>query len=224
MRKETTLKEYIDTYGLTKDKIMAVINKNRSFYDKYIQWGDNDDKTIIEPKALDMLGTVFNEDNSGTVNDMHGLVPMPGLEKIESFYKNDDKSVVNSVDKPLIDTNGKTDSDSISMKDYMNIPEKSKEIKAKKPRAPRKKKSKYNLSFADYENNKCEISNIKILRDFLMNDGKHKVEDIAIMSDEEVKVEFNKQYICIGESPSYIIYSKSVLKAIVSDIYIIPNG
>ena len=42
-------------------------------------------KTIIEPKALDMLGTVFNEDNSGTVNDMQGLVPMPGLEKIESF-------------------------------------------------------------------------------------------------------------------------------------------
>ena len=64
MPRLVTLRDFLKEYGITKETFMKEVNKDKSFYDAYIEWEDRDDATIISPKALERLGEAFNDDNT----------------------------------------------------------------------------------------------------------------------------------------------------------------
>lgn len=104
-----------------------------------------------------------------------------------------------------------------------------KPIKRKTPN--RKKKSKYLASKKDFFDMfaSSDINDIKTLRMFLLSLPDFRIEDIAIMSDVEIKSLFDKMYIAVTINGKTLVTLKSNLDAIWSradinqDLFIIPN-
>lgn len=95
-----------------------------------------------------------------------------------------------------------------------------------KKRVPRKKKSKYAVTADVLNNLNAEINDIKSIRLFLLSLPDYKSEDIAVMSDDDVRDVFNKTYSSISISNGTLIVNKDVLKTLFTstDTYFIENS
>lgn len=238
MNKLVTVRDFLKSYNITKDVLMEEVNKDKSFYDKYIEWEKLDADSIITPKALDRLGKVFNEPapemtitRNGEVSETVSLDPSTPLKPKR---KRRTKAEIEADNK-------KENGEQIDMSEFMDTPavsedNKIEEIKEKPSRkktvkmsdsgtAPRKKKSKLNITkqFIQ-EHGQADVGNsdaLKQLRKFLMNDGSRKVEEVALMTDEEVQAAFGKDfYVIEAEEGTYFI-KRTVLTGNMSDIYVV---
>ena len=81
MPRLVTLRDFLKDYGITKETFMKEINKDKDFYDAYIEWEDRDDATIISPKALEKLGEAFNDDNIESQNKNNEISNKPDKAK-----------------------------------------------------------------------------------------------------------------------------------------------
>ncbi len=198
MRTVTSLKNYIESYGITKESVMAVIETNRAFFDQYIEWGKNDSETILSPKALEELGKHFNENNESELS-----LPFKVNEqgKMEIFMPSPE---------------GETETEDVK---------KEAEKTEEKPKKIRLKRSKYRATKQFIaENGMISLDNsddMKQIRRFLMNDGTHKAEEVALLTDKEVQDELIKKYFIISSDSCMYIIARSVLLDNLSDIYVL---
>lgn len=225
MNKLVTVRDFLKTYNITKDILMEEVNKDKDFYDKYIEWENLDADSIITPKALARLGEVFNEPTSNnapemtiTINgEVQETVVLDTLKAEKPRKKRKQKATEN-------DTIG----EQVEMSDFMNKPDENTNIEKNEPEKkskksnskPRRKKSKYSVTkqFLSENGRPEDMSNIRQLRQFLMSDGSHKIEDVALMTDDEVRNEFTKSFYIINADNGTYIIARTALNSIVSDI------
>ncbi len=81
MAKVVTLKDYLKQYNITKDDFMKAVEKDKEFFDTYIEWEKQDDDTIISPKALEVLGLIFNDTKTTLSEYMTAPVPIEDTDK-----------------------------------------------------------------------------------------------------------------------------------------------
>lgn len=199
MRNVVSLKTYIESYNVTKDDVMNVINSDRTFFDKYIEWGENDSETILSPKAINRLGESFNAEKtpSGQLR-MEDVMTAPVTESTEEFETQTEAS------DPLLKS-----------------PEEKKKRKrtSSEEKAPRKRKSKNSITkqfIADH--GRCSSGNTKDLRMLLMSSGLYKAEQVALMNDDEVLDVVSKDYYFIGAEEGTYIIKRSALISIAGDV------
>ena len=222
MRKVVSLSTYLESYNLTREVFDREIENNRDFYDNYIEWGSKKDgsDTILSPKALDKLGEAFNESDSpkmtitidGEIKKSVSLEPESTEDKIKR--KRRTKAEIESERKVV----------QMDMSDFMDKPV-SEPVQEKTKTVTKKKKSRLNITkqFIQ-EHGKTDSSDniyLKQLRKFLLNDGSHKAEEIALMGDEEVKAAFGKDYYVIGAEEGTYFIKRSALIGIMSDVYVV---
>lgn len=128
--------------------------------------------------------------------------------------------------------NEPTDNDErVDMSGFMNSPELNKNEGTEEPKKvtkrTRRKKPKYSINkqFLQ-EHGRADVgdsSALKQLRTFLMGDGVHKVEDVALMTDEEVQETFSKSFYVIRAEEGCYIIKRSALSQIIGDISFVGN-
>lgn len=214
MRKVVSLSTYLSSYNLKREDFDKEIEKDRAFYDKYIDWGSKKDgsDTILPPKVLEKLGEIFNDPLENMTVTIDGVVQ----EKPDTEKRKDKVNMGEFMEKP---TEAKEESST------------EKEIKQKRTvkdnenKKPRRKKTKLNITrqFIQ-EHGQADVTDanaLKQLRKFLMNDGNHKLEEVALMTDEEVQTAFGKNFYVIDAAEGTYIIKRSVLAGIMSDVYIV---
>lgn len=204
MRTVVSLSVYLDSYGITKEQFMTEINKDREFYDKYIDWNSKDSDTIISPKALERLGEAFNDN------------------KAEEL-KADQVNMEDIMNAPEEESESKTE---IKTEDS-EVQTESKKRQRKAEDKPRKKKSKNTITkqfIADHGQLTSEImQDTKLLRMFLMGAG-YKAEQVALMGDEEVKSAISKDYFFINTEEGLYVIKRSALLSITGDVSFIERN
>ena len=224
MNKPVTVRDFLKTYDISREEFMAEINKDKDFYDTYIEWENLDSDSIITPKALARLGEIYNEPApemtvtiDGEVKDNINLSSVPGSEAL-------DKPKRKRRTKAEMEEERKKEQD--NMNEFMDAPvdtaSDNKEDKPVTQKQARKKKSKLNITkqFIQEHGRADMMDSVKNLRKFLMNNGR-KAEEVALMDDEEVKAAIGKDfYIIEAEEGTYYI-KRSALIDIMSDIYLI---
>lgn len=208
MRRVVNLSTYLKSYGITREQFMAEVEKDREFYDIYVDWNKDDTKTILGPKVLDRLGAVFNDDTI-----------------VEIEKKEDTKT----------DTSEEKEGEQIEMSGYMNSPissqignpksEKAKESGAStKPKPKKKSKLSITKQFVQENGAPGDVYDMKGLRQFLLGAGLCKVEEVALMGDDEVLGAIGKEYFFIPSKDKFFIFKKSVLLENMGDIYVIDSS
>ena len=196
MRTVVSLSVYLDSYGITKEQFMAEINKDREFYNKYIDWNSKDSDTIISPKALERLGEAFNDN------------------KVEEL-KTDQVNMEDIMNAPEEESESKTE---IKTEDS-EVQTESKKRQRKAEDKPRKKKSKNTITKQFIaEHGRCSSGNTKDLRMLLMSSGLYKAEQVALMNDDEVHDIVSKDYYFIGAEEGTYIIKRSALVSIAGDV------
>ena len=208
MSKLVTLRDFLKEYNIKKEDFIKETDKDKSFYEQYIEWEDMDDATIISPKALNRLCEVFETSKNNNLTDKHEDKEV----KTDTVRKRRVKKeeVNNYMPEPITD------------KESERI-EKPKE--AAPPPKPKKKKTKLNLTkqFIQ-EHGYCDDKgnfDIKDLRKFLIGSGLYKLEQVAIMGDDEVLGVISKDYYFINSPEGVYIIKRSSLQSIISDAFII---
>lgn len=94
-----------------------------------------------------------------------------------------------------------------------------------KKKPSRKKKAKYAMTSETMTKICSDIKNIKNIRLFLLSLPDYKPDDIALMSDEEVRELFDKNYIAIELTTGVWIINKTILPTLADteDMYFIEN-
>ncbi len=210
MRTVVSLSVYLDSYKISREQLMAEINKDRDFYDKYIDWKNKDSETIISPKALERLGDVFND----KTENKHEIKEDTSKKKAGTEHKED---IVEFMEKPAL-----PEAEDI---EEVKKTEKTETPKRKRSSAdvatPRKKKSKNCITkqfiaehgFLDQQ----ALQSTKELRILLMGSGL-KAEQVALMDDEEVKNTIGKEYFFIESKDGVYIIKRSALISIAGDV------
>ena len=216
MRRVVSLSTYLSSYNLTREDFDKEIEKDRDFYDRYIDWGSRRDgsDTILSPKVLDRLGEVFNDADemaaARNVEEVQEKAPEQGKEE-EDMNEFTEKPIETEIEE--ITEEVKTDTGKAAQKTE------------KDSKKPRRKKSKLNIT-KQYiqEHGQADIADanaLKQLRKFLMNDGNHKLEEVALMTDEEVQTAFGKDFYVIDAAEGTYIIKRSALTSIMSDVYVV---
>lgn len=209
MRRVVNLSTYLKSYGITKEQFMAEVEKDREFYDIYVDWNKDDTKTILGPKVLDRLGAVFNDDT------------IAEIEKKEEDSKTDISEV--------------KEGGQVEISDYMNSPissqignPKSEKVKdsgaSTKPKPKKKSKLSITKQFVQENGAPGDVCDMKGLRQFLLGAGLCKVEEVALMGDDEVLGAIGKEYFFIPSNDKFFIFKKSVLLENMGDIYVIDSS
>lgn len=211
MRNVVSLSTYLKSYNLKRADFDKEIEKDRDYFDKYIEWGKKKDgsDTILPPQVLTRLGKVFNEKVSEMTITRDGEV----RDTVQLFSLDDSEKRGKQMD----------------MSEFMDKPvdevKEEKKASVKSQSGVKKKKSKLNITkqFIQ-EHGKADIMDkdfLKSLRRFLLNNGSYKAEDIALMGDEEVQAAFGKDfYVIRAEEGTYFI-KRSALVGIMSDVYVV---
>lgn len=204
MRAVVSLSVYLESYSITREQFMAEVNKDREFYDKYIDWKNKDSDTIISPKALERLGEAFNDN------------------KVEEL-KADQVNMEDTMNTPEEESESKTE---IKTEDS-EVQTESKKRQRKAEDKPRKKKSKNTITkqfIADHGQLTSEMmQDTKLLRMFLMGAG-YKAEQVALMGDEEVKNAVCKDYFFINTEDGLYVIKRSALVSIAGDVSFIERN
>lgn len=223
MRRVVSLANYIKSYNITREQIMEVIDSDREFFDGYINWGKNDNDTVLGHKAIERLGEFFNDkENSVSANTQpvtqvtEQSLSKPKRQRKDVFAedpiapkKQAQAPVQKDINEPQTIDAGK----------YMDRPVIKKGTKTV-TEGKRRRKTKYTLT-KQFVNEHGFISvsdNIKQLRQMLMSDGTHKAEDVAIMLDDEIKAEFAKSYYVINAEEGLYLIKRSTLNSILGDV------
>lgn len=223
MRRVVSLANYIQSYNITREQIMEVINSDREFFDGYINWGKNDNDTVLGHKAIERLGEFFNDKEDSVSADTQPVTQVteqplakPKRQRKDVFAedpvmpkKQTQTPVPKDINEPQTVDAGK----------YMDRPVIKKGTK-KVAEGKRRRKTKYTLT-KQFVNEHGFISvgdNIKQLRQMLMSDGTHKAEDVAIMLDDEIKAEFAKSYYVINAEEGLYLIKRSTLNSILGDV------
>ena len=156
MSRLVTLRDFLKEYDITKEAFMKEIKKDEAFYNKYIEWEQFDDATIISPKALAKLGEAFEPETekmtitvNGEVKEEVSIKNTSDQNKEKDFFEKAPEEV-----KPKRKRRTKAEMEAerkkqIDMSEFMDMPaEENKETKPEKPKAaskPRKKKLLYIL-------------------------------------------------------------------------------
>jgi hypothetical protein len=189
MRPVISLATYIESYKLTREEVMKVINKEKDFFDNYIDWKNKDSETILSPKAIDKLGEYFNNDKK------------PEQVKLEEF-----------MNEPKIEEEPKET-------EAKQAEPKPKKKTAPQDKAPRKKKAKNTITKQFIaEHGQCSEGNTKDLRMLLMTSGLYKAEQVALMNDDEVQGVISKDYYFIKSAEGTYIIRRSALTSIAADV------
>lgn len=198
MRTVVSLSVYLDSYGITKEQFMTEINKDREFYNKYIDWNSKDSDTIISPKALERLGEAFNDN------------------KVEEL-KTDQINMEDIMNAPEEESESKSE---IKTEDS-EVQTESKKRQRKAEDKPRKKKSKNTITkqfISEHGQLTPEMmQDTKELRMFLMGSG-YKAEQVALMGDEEVKNAVSKDYFFIKSAEGLYVIRRAALISIAGDV------
>lgn len=233
MRNVVSVATYLREYGITREEFDEEIEKSKSFYDDYIQWGSKKDgsDSVISPKALEKLGETFNDPH----DEPKMTITIDGTVQEEVSLSD------NTVSEPKRKRRTKTEieadrdikEETVDMSEFMEKPKddtqkaepEDKTVKKKTKTATKpRKKTKLNITrqFIQ-EHGKCNFTkdNIKELRIFLMNGGLYKLEQIAFMSDEEVLSAVTKDFFFIESTEGTYIIKKSVMTGNMSDIFVI---
>lgn len=221
MKKVVSLSTYLSSYNLDRKEFEKVIEKDRAFYDKYIDWGKNDSETILSPKALDALGEIFNDRGEEMTITINGEVK-------DSINLSDPvKPKRKRRTKAEMEAARASELEQQSISDYMTAPVPIPEKKQPnpKPKTVPKKRSKLNITkqFIQ-EHGKCSLvegKDVKSLRTFLINSGLYKLEQIALMSDQDVVGALDKDFYFIDAPEGTYIFRKSAILGIVSDVYFV---
>ncbi len=219
MRNVVSLSTYLGSYNLTREVFDKEVEKDKDFYNKYIEWGSKKDgsDTILSPKALDRLGEIFND---SVISEDIDSSPeeVETIEKIdEETEKKEDIQMDMSefMEKP------------VEAEEEKNIEKKAEKKTVKSTENKRKKKSKLNITkqfiqehgqtdMDDGESNKQ-------LRKFLMNDGTHKIEEVALMTDEEVRAAFGKEFYVIKAQEGTYFIKRTALMGIMGDVFVVES-
>ena len=225
MNRLVTLRDFINTYSITKEEFLKETNKDKEFYDKYIEWESRDEDTIITPKALEKLGEIFNKPEEMPVIAENSLKEAEKeiLEKAEPDKPKRKRRTKKEMEESRVETTNPymPEPTAEETKDIKEV----KETKTKTADKPRKKKTKLNITrqfIAENGTINGDISSIKQLRQFLMSDGNHKIEQVALMSDQEVLQAFEKDYFVIKtEEGRIFIFPRQFMNANTKNIYVI---
>lgn len=197
MRTVVSLSVYLESYSITREQFMAEVNKDREFYDKYIDWKNKDSDTIISPKALERLGEAFNDNK---------------IEELKADQVNME-DIMNAPKESESKTEIKTEDSEVQTE--------SKKRQRKAEDKPRKKKSKNTITkqfIAEHGQLTPEMmQDTKLLRMFLMGAG-YKAEQVALMGDEEVKNAVCKDYFFINTEDGLYVIKRSALVSIAGDV------
>ena len=232
MRNVVSVATYLREYNISREEFDNEINKDKDYYDNYIQWGSKKDgsDSVIYPKALEKLGKVFND----PCEEPKMTVTIDGTVQEEISLSEEPASKLKRTRRTKAEIEAdKKKKEQIDMSEFMEKPrddiskaeqeEKTVKKKTKAVIKPRKK-TKLNITrqFIQ-EHGKCNFSkeNIKELRIFLMNGGLYKLEQIAFMSDEEVLNAVTKDFFFIESTEGTYIIKKSVMTGNMSDIFVI---
>ena len=216
MRKVVSLSTYLSSYNLKREDFDKEIEKDRAFYDKYIDWGSKKDgsDTILPPKVLERLGEIFNDPLENMTVTIDGIVQ----EKSDTEKRKDKLNMDEFMEKP-------TDTIEKNNNEKENNSKRTNKTDSKKPR---RKKTKLNITkqFIQ-EHGQADITDanaLKRLRKFLMNDGTHKLEEVALMTDEEVQTAFCKNFYVIDAAEGTYIIKRTALTNIMNDVFIVERG
>ena len=146
--------------------------------------------------------TYIFDDDGNTLNDFK--------KEKEEDMKEEDKKINQSAKKPVEKTVEKA-------------AEPQTEETSAKPKPARKKKTKY-LAGASYIKKLNEsVYDIKAIRSFLLSLNQYKVDEIAIMSDDEIKKLISDEYVILDTSDDVLIINKEALLSISDKIFAIPK-
>lgn len=215
MKRVVSIATYLESYNISRDEFDRVVAENKDFYDDYIQWGSRKDgsDSVISPKALDRLGETFNSTTQQTAQ--------PDEKPKRKRRTKAEMEEVNNERQ-------------IDMSEFMEKPEETKEeIKEPKKKAERteiktrKKKSKMNITRAFIQEHghygSSDSIDTKNLRKFVIGSGLYKIEQVAMMSDEEILNAVKKDYYFISSPEGTYIIKRSALTSIMSDVYVIED-
>lgn len=213
MKRVANLSTYLSSYNLSKECFMEEIDKDREFYDKYIEWHKDDSKTILSPKALERLGKVFNDEEPKMTVTVDGEVQKEISLAPEKEAEDEQMDISKFMDNPVVAGGGIPTSERVSKTKS--------EIKAKP-----KKKSKLNITkqFIQENGSPVEVCDARGLRQFLLGSGIRKVEEVALMGDEEVLEAIGKEYFFIASKDRFLVFKKSVLLENLADIYVVERN
>ena len=223
MNKLVTLRSFLKEYSITKEEFLKETNKDKAFYDKYIEWEQFDDATIISPKALSRLGEVFDKKEPKMTITYDGEVQQE-LDLTTEPEEKDEKPKRKRRTKKEMEEARKAE-----MSDFMAEPvtEEKKENKkpAAKPAQTKKKRSKNNITKAFIqEHGQFDTSSgmeMKDIRKFMIGSGLYKIEQVAMMSDKEAVESIKKDYYFISSPEGTYIIKRNALTGIMSDVYVI---
>ena len=199
MRNVVSLKTYTESYNVTKEEVMKVIDSDRTFFDKYIDWGRNDSETVLSPKAIDRLGEAFNANETSS--------EQPRMEDIMTA--------------PIEEKTDMTEVQAETSEPLPAVPEEKKRRKRTPSvdKTPKRKKSKNSITKQFIaEHGRCSSGNTKDLRMLLMSSGLYKAEQVALMNDDEVQDIVSKDYYFIGAEEGTYIIKRSALVSIAGDV------
>ena len=204
MRTVVSLSVYLESYSITREQFMAEVNKDREFYNKYIDWKNKDSATIISPKALERLGEVFNDKSDKKSDKKPEQIKMEEVMNAPAAELETEKT------------------QNIELPSEAPVTPKKRQRKASTEEKPsRKKKSKNSITkqfISEHGQLTPEMmQDTKELRMFLMGSG-YKAEQVALMGDEEVKNAVSKDYFFIKSTEGLYVIRRSALTSIAGDV------
>ena len=204
MRTVVSLSVYLESYSITREQFMAEVNKDREFYNKYIDWKNKDSETIISPKALERLGEVFNDKSDKKSDKKPEQIKMEEVMNAPAAELETEKT------------------QNIELPSEAPVTPKKRQRKASTEEKPsRKKKSKNSITkqfISEHGQLTPEMmQDTKELRMFLMGSG-YKAEQVALMGDEEVKNAVSKDYFFIKSTEGLYVIRRSALTSIAGDV------
>lgn len=204
MRTVVSLSVYLESYSITREQFMAEVNKDREFYNKYIDWKNKDSETIISPKALERLGEVFNDKSDKKSDKKPEQIKMEEVMNAPAAEPEAEKT------------------QNIELPSEAPVTPKKRQRKASTEEKPsRKKKSKNSITkqfISEHGQLTPEMmQDTKELRMFLMGSG-YKAEQVALMGDEEVKNAVSKDYFFIKSAEGLYVIRRAALTSIAGDV------
>ena len=224
-----TLKRFLNTHRITRETFDQLVAKDKDFFDRWIEPGETEETITIAPRAVDRLEEILEDEDVPRMSKEEEKEVDEQISMEKMF-----KEEIEELDKLDIDNMQVADSTEegspyeMEMETIMPKPVEPaagpapRKRKKKEDNKPRRRRGKNTLTKEFIaEHGQADGGDIKSLRMFLMNDGLHKAEDVALMTDTEVQEIYKKDYFVISTETETYIFPRTLLNSVKNEVYVV---